>query len=392
MDKKRLILSGGEVVFPDTVLHGGVVVIEGRSIVEISHKDTFKPLESDRVIDCSGSYVCPGFIDLHNQGGEGFSVMDGTKESINGMCRAHAAHGTTGLLLTPAIEKDNFTSLLPKLADTVGSDTGGASVLGIHAEGPFVNPEKGGFMPQNAIMKPNEALLEEILEHGRGKIVEMTIAPELPGSLDIIKKIASEDIVPSLGHSNAVLNDVLKAIDCGASHVTHFFNVMSPLNHREPGLAGAALYSTDLTVEIVADGFHIHPWIMGLILQNKSPSLTCLVTDAMSVMGSDNGEYDTLGQRVVLKNNRLSMTDSPSTLAGSVLSMDRAVSNMINMLGISIIEAVTMASTTPSAVLGLEGSKGRIEAGYDADIVLLETTYQTKATIVQGNIVFENKK
>lgn len=391
MDDKRLVLSGGDVVFPDGVMHGCVVIIEGSSITGIEHKDEFNPLESDRVIDCPDSFVCSGFIDLHNQGGNGYSVMDGSEESIYGMCRAHAAHGTTGLLLTPVIEEHRFRSLLPKLADFVGTDSGGSFILGIHAEGPFTNPEKSGCMPSSAILTSDKALLDEILEHGRGKIVEMTIASELPGSLDLINKLVRENIVASLGHSNASLSNVLKAIDYGASHVTHFFNAMSPLHHREPGLAGAALYSTDLTVEIIVDGYHIHPWIVGLILQNKSPALTCLVTDAMSVMGFDDGEYESMGQRVVLEYGRLTLKDDPSTFAGSVLSMDSAVGNIINMLGISIVDAVTMASTTPSAVLGLENRKGRIEIGYDADIAILDRTYRTEMTIVQGNIVYERK-
>ena len=389
MDNKRLVLSGGDVVFPDGITYGGVVILEDARITEIEHTDEFKPYESDRVIDCPDSYICPGFIDLHNQGGNGFDVMDGTAERIYGMCRAHSSHGTTGLLLTPQVVKDGFRTLLPQLADLVGTDTGGSAILGIHAEGPFTNPEKMGCMPPGAVMKPDRVLLDEILDYGSGKIVEMTIAPELHGSLELINKLASEGIVVSLGHSNATLTDVLKAIDYGASHVTHFFNTMSPINHREPGLSGAALYSQDLTVEIIADGFHIHPWIMGLILQNKSPALTCLVTDAMSVMGMDDGEYESMGQRVVLDSGRLSMADDPSILAGSVLSMDIAVGNMINMLGISIVDAVTMASTTPSAVIGLENSKGRIEVGYDADISVLDRTYRAKITVIQGEILYE---
>ena len=389
MDNKRLVLSGGDVVFPDGITHGGVVIIEDARITGIEHTDEFKPYESDRVIDCSDSFVCPGFIDLHNQGGNGFDVMDGTSESIYGMCRAHSSHGTTGLLLTPQVVKDSFRMLLPQLADLVGTDTGGSVILGIHAEGPFTNPEKKGCMPLNAIMKPDRAVLDEILDCGRGKIVEMTIAPELNGSLELINNLAREGIVASLGHSNATLTDVLKAIDYGASHVTHFFNTMSPIKHREPGLAGAALYSQDLTVEIIADGFHIHPWIMGLILQNKSPARTCLITDAMRVMGMDDGEYESMGQRVVLEGGRLPMADDPSILAGSVLSLDIAVGNVINMLGISIVDAVTMASTTPSAVIGLENSKGRIEVGYDADIAVLDRTYRAKMTVIQGEIIFE---
>ncbi len=391
MDNKRLVLTGGDVVFPDGITYGGVVIIEDARITGIEHTGEFKPFESDMVIDCSDSFICPGFIDLHNQGGNGFGVMDGSRESIYGMCRAHSSHGTTGLLLTPQIIQESFRTLLPLLADLVGTDSGGSAILGIHAEGPFTNPEKKGCMPPGAVNKPDGALLDEILDCGGGRIVEMTIAPELNGSLELINKLARGGIVASLGHSNATLTDVLKAIDYGASHVTHFFNAMSPINHREPGLAGAALYSHDLTVEIIADGFHIHPWVMGLILQNKSPARTCLITDAMSVMGMDDGEYESMGQRVVLEDRRLSMADDQSILAGSVLTMDIAVGNVINMLGMSIVDAVTMASTTPSAVIGLENSKGRIEVGYDADIAVLDRTYRAKMTVIQGEIIFEKE-
>ena len=218
---------------------------------------------------------------------------------------------------------------------------------------------------------------------------KMTIAPELPGAPDIILTLAREGIVASIGHSSAALTDVLRAVDYGASHVTHFFNAMSPINHREPGLAGAALYSTDLTVEVIADGYHVHPWILGLTVQNKSVALTCLVTDAMPVMGLDDGIHESLGQKVKLENGRLSLADDPAVLAGSVLSMDRAVANMVNMVGLSLSDAVIMASTTPAAVLGLENRKGRIEPGFDADITVLDRVFSCQLTIVAGKIVFD---
>ncbi|MBT4483483.1 MAG: amidohydrolase family protein, partial [Candidatus Latescibacteria bacterium] len=321
---ERLVLSGGDIVLGEGVMHDGVVVIEGGKINGIFHISEFTSCESDRIIDCSERFICPGFIDIHNQGGGGFTVMDGSREHIFGLAKIHAAHGTSGLLLTPLIERNSYRSLLPELADTVGKDTGGASILGIHAEGPFVNPERRGSMPLPAICVPDNHVFTEILELGDGKIVEMTIAPELPGALDLILKLAREGVVASLGHSNATLTDVLRAIDHGASHVTHFFNAMSPIHHREPGLAGAALYSTELTVEVIADGFHIHPWMLGLIVQNKSVNLTCLITDAMSVMGFEDGIYESMGQKVklessTLESGRLSLADDPAVLAGSVL-------------------------------------------------------------------------
>ena len=171
MNSIRLVLKGGDVVFTDGVMHDGVVIIEDTTIKNIEQRDSFKPLESDRIIDCTDNFICPGFVDLHNQGGKGYSVMDGTFESVCGLCRAHAGHGTTGLLLTPLIEEHTFSAILPKLAAAVGKDTGGACVLGIHAEGPFTNPERRGFMPLNAISAPDMKLLDDILEFGGGKII-----------------------------------------------------------------------------------------------------------------------------------------------------------------------------------------------------------------------------
>ncbi|MBN1292042.1 MAG: N-acetylglucosamine-6-phosphate deacetylase [Candidatus Latescibacteria bacterium] len=389
---KRLIFRDADIVTVEGVMNNGVVIVEGNTIKAVKHTHEYTVEDTDYVIECPDYFLCPGLIDLHNQGGGGYSVLDPGMESIGGMARAHAAHGTTGLLLTPPIAEDTYRQLIPELAKTVGADTQGAAILGIHAEGPFISMNKAGCMPHNAIRQPDRAVFDEILESGNGTIKEMTIAPELPGSLNLILELARQGIVVSLGHSNATLTDVLRAIDHGASHVTHFFNAMSPLHHREPGLAGAALYSTDLSVEIIADGFHVHPWIMGLTVQNKGAGLTCLVTDSMHVAGFEDGEYESLGLKVVLKDRRLSLADNPDILAGSVLTMDHAVGNMIRMVGVSLAEAVMMASTTPAAVLGLEHSKGRIETGYDADLVLLDHTYSTVLTVVGGNIVYNDMK
>lgn len=385
----RLILNNGDVVSGEEILHDGSVVIQGEKIAQIFPSRELNKKKGDRVVDCSDSFICPGFIDIHNQGGGGFSVMDGTWDSIKGLAQVHARHGTTGLLLTPLVETEGFRKLLPQLSGMIGKETGGAAILGIHAEGPFINPEKKGAMPAGAIHHPDTALFEEILAHGDGKIKEMTIAPELPGALDLILQLARRGVVPSLGHSNATLGDVLRAIDYGASHVTHMYNAMSPLHHREPGLTGASLYSSDLTVELIADGWHIHPWILGLTFQNKGSSRTCLITDASPVMGLTDGAYETLGNHVILESGRVTLAGNPGTLAGSAISMDRAVANMINMVGVTISDAVTMASATPSAILGLENRKGWIAPGYDADIVVLDRTYQTTCTIVGGKIVYK---
>lgn len=385
---ERLILTGGDIVQGESILPGYALVMEGNTIREVIPLANITPTIDDRVIFCDGGFICPGFIDIHNQGGGGYSVLDASDESIDGMAKAHGDHGTTSLLLTPPVFRDGFDKLLPDLARHVGRDTGGADILGLHAEGPFMSTSRQGCMPDDGFMAPDMHMLKRILDAADGTIVEMTIAPELPGALDLIAELAGRDVVPSLGHSDATLTDVLRAVDHGASHVTHYFNCMSPIHHREPGLAGAALYSADLSVELIADGFHVHPWMLSLTVHVKKPSHTCLITDAMSVAGSPDGEYVSLGQKVRLSEGRLSLAGNPDTLAGSVLTMDRAVCNMVRMAGMELTDAVTMASTTPAAVLGLERRKGLLSPGYDADVAVLDRSYNNVLTVVGGNIVY----
>lgn len=385
---RRLVLQNGDVVSGEEIMHGGTVVIRDGKIEAVVSARDHVPEAGDTVIDCADCFVCPGFIDLHNQGGGGFSVTDGREENLRGLARMHAEHGTTGLLLTPPVVAGEWQYLLPVLAAACGRKTGGAAFLGVHAEGPFLNPSRIGGLPPSGIHPPDRALLDEILELTGGRLVEMTIAPELPGALDLILTLARNGVVVSLGHSDATLMDALRAVDHGASHVTHFFNAMRPIHHREPGLAGAALFSPDLSVEIIPDGFHVHPWMMGLVLQNKTVFRTCLVTDAMAMAGLPDGEYESLGMHVRLDRGRLSLDGQPETLAGSVLTMDRAVANMVNMVGVGIADAAAMASSSPAAVLGLEDRKGRLEPGYDADVTVLDRVYGAAATVVGGEVVF----
>ncbi len=387
----RLVLRGGHVVLLEGVVHDGTVVVNGSRIEGVFLPPEFSPKPDDRIIDCADRFVCPGFIDLHNQGGGGFTVMSGDPGDIAGMCRFHAGHGTTGLLLTPVVERYAYRALLPELAAQAGKDTGGAAVLGIHAEGPFVNPARAGFMPLTGIADPDPAIADELLDLCGDALAEVTIAPELPGALGLVQRFARADVIVSLGHSDADLATTLRAIDHGASHVTHLYNAMRPFHHREPGLIGAALYSPELTVEVIPDGFHVHPWVLGFTVQNKGVHRTCLITDAMSPAGLQDGEHTTMGQHVRLLDGRLSAADNHDVLAGSVLTMDRAVAAMINSVGIGISEAVAMASATPAAVLGLDHRKGRLAPGFDADIAILDRTWRTVATIVGGTVLYDGR-
>lgn len=388
-EQQRLVLSGGNVVLGEGVVRDGVIVIDDSVIEGVYLPPEYDERPGDRVIDCAGAFVCPGFIDLHNQGGGGFTVMDGSPEHVRGMCRFHAAHGATGLLATPAIERFRYRELLPALVTHVGADTGGAALLGIHAEGPFVNPSRRGCMPSNTVIGPDPAVADEIIGLCGDALAEITIAPELPGAEELILRFARENVVVSIGHTDADLAAVLRAVDCGATHITHFFNAMRPFHHREPGPVGAGLFSAELTVEVIPDGHHVHPWNLGLVVQNKGVHRTCLVTDAMPPAGLGDGVHDALGNRVSVRDGRLSLADDDTVLAGSVLTMDRAVAGMITMVGMTVSDAVTMASTTPAAVLGLDHKKGLIAPGFDADIAVLDHTWRTVRTIVGGRVVFD---
>lgn len=337
-------------------------------------------------LDCysaEGCYISPGFIDIHIHGAGGFNTMDGTTEALNEISKSIIVKGTTSFLpTTMSMSSHQIYGALDSVEEVMARDTEGAQVLGVHMEGPFISKEYKGAQNEKYIISPAEDFLQ-----GYEKIIKIiTIAPEIPGALDFIKKTREkQDIMFSLGHSGATFEESQRAIAAGVSHVTHLFNAMPPLHHRNPGIVGAA-FSSQVSVEFIADNIHINPALYQLILQIKGREKTVLVTDAMRAACLGEGEYDHGGLRVFVKNKRASLQDG--TLAGSILTLDEAVRNIKKYTRLSLFEIVKLASLNPAKVLNISRSKGSISPGKDADLIIFDEGIQIKQAFVNGKLKY----
>jgi len=287
------------------------------------------------------------------------------------------------------MSKDKIIRSLRSICEAVKKGTAGAEILGIHMEGPYINPEKKGAQKEDEIKKIS---LKEFLEFNQASsnlIRLVTIAPEMPGAIGLIKYLCKQGIIASVGHTNATYVQTQAGIQAGLSHVTHTFNAMRGLHHREPGVVGAALTSPELTVEVIADGIHIHPIVLKILTKIKEDEKVVLITDAMRAAGLKEGTYDLGGQEVIVAKGQARLKDG--TLAGSVLTMDKAVKNMVNKIGIQLPKAIQMASFNPARSIGVENRKGSLEPGKDADIVILNKKLEVELTMVASKVIYRRR-
>ena len=388
----RLIIINGTIITPFQLINGKAIIVEKGKILEIKNEEEINKLmlNGTEVIEAKNKFVVPGYINIHVHGGGGSDVMDGNYEAINQIAITHSRFGTTAFLpTTMTMSKDKIIRSLRSICEAVKKGTAGAEILGIHMEGPYINPEKKGAQKEEEIKKIS---IEEFLEFNQasGNLIRLvTIAPEMPGAIGLIKYLYKQGIIASVGHTNATYVQTQAGIQAGLSHVTHTFDAMRGLHHREPGVVGAALTSPELTVEIIADGIHIHPIVLKILTKIKEGEKIVLITDAMRAAGMPEGVYDLGGQEVTVKKGRARLKDG--TLAGSVLTMDKAVKNMVTKVGIPLPKAIQMASYNPAKSIGIDDKKGSLEPGKDADIVILNKNLETELTIVAGKIVYRRK-
>jgi len=389
---KRIIIINGTVITPFHLFSGKAIIVEKGRIREIVNKEELSPatLTGAEVIEGKDKFIAPGYIDIHVHGGGGSDVMDGNYEAINQIAIAHSHFGTTSFLpTTMTMSKEKIICSLRSICEAVKKGTEGAEILGIHTEGPYINPEKKGAQREEDIKKVS---IEEFLEFNQasGNLIRLvTIAPEMPGAIDFIRWLHKQGIIVSVGHSNATYVQTQAGIQAGLSHVTHTFNAMRGLHHREPGVVGAALTSPELTVEVIADGIHIHPVVIKILIKARENEKIVLITDAMRAAGLKEGTYDLGGQEVIVTKRQARLKDG--TLAGSVLTMDKAVKNMVSKVGVPLPKAIQMASFNPARSIGIDDKKGSLEPGKDADIVILNKNLETELTIVAGKIVYRRK-
>jgi N-acetylglucosamine-6-phosphate deacetylase len=331
----------------------------------------------------AGASLAPGFIDLHVHGGGGAQVGPDAR-GVAEVAAFHARHGTTGLLATtvPGPEATLVETVRAVAAVARRPSGEAAQVLGCHLEGPFVSPERPGALDVRHLRAPDPAELWRLLDAGGGSVQMIAIAPELPGALDLIATAAAEGVVVALGHTDASYAEATAGFHRGARAATHLVNGMRPFHHRDPGPAGAALAAPRVTAEIIADGVHVHPAALRLAHAAKGPDRLALITDAMQAAGLEDGDY-LLGEQTVTVTGGEARTASGS-LAGSTLTMDRAVRVCVEEAGIPVIDALQMASATPAELLGIGAVSGRIGPGADASLVVLDEHLTAIGTMVCG--------
>jgi len=371
-----LFIHGGEIIGEFSIYpNPGLLVKEGKLGF---HRGG--PPGGVETFDAGGMYIAAGLIDLHVHGGAGADALDDDPAALEEITSFHARYGTTGLLLTiAAAPLDKMITTVRAVAEAK-SKIKGARILGVHLEGPYLNPSFKGAQNEEFLRRPDLSELRELIEAGAGLIRMVTLAPELPGGLEAVANLASRGVIPSLGHSGATFEEAREAFRRGLRHVTHFFNAMSPLRHREPGPAGLALTEPDISLEVIADGLHVHSTVLKILWQLKGDSLV-LVTDAVAASGMPDGEYPFAGQTVAVKNGRVTLPGGK--LAGSSLTMAGAVRNMARLAELEIPQALRLASLNPARILGMPDN-GRVAEGCDADIVLFSRELEPRLVLVGG--------
>ncbi len=372
---RRFLIRGGTIVPPDKgeVKTADLWVEDGQ--IAGSSASTVD------VIDATDLYVAPGFIDLQVNGGEGRNFEDSSPDEIRKIIDFYVSHGTTSFLPT------TVTAPINGIRSTIDrvKQANHPAIIGMHIEGPFISKVRKGAQNPDYILDPSIDKFDELV-HGYERFIKiMTLAPERPGANQLISHIREIGAVPSLGHSDATYDQAIAAIEDGIGLFTHMFNAMREFHHRAPGAVGAALMS-DVPVELVADGIHVHPGAMKLLYKAKGPDQICLITDAISAAGLADGEYELGGLQVFVKDATVRLADG--TLAGSTLTMDRAVKIFMDSTDCSLSEAIRAASLTPARLLGISDHKGSIEVGKDADLVIFDAGFNVHYTIIGGQIAY----
>ncbi len=367
----RLVALRGRVVTDYEVWPDGSVLFEDGSIADVRPDDSLLG-EADEVYYHPDSLLVPGFVDLQVNGAVGVDVAS-EPSRLAELSAALRSTGTTAYLPTIISSPEAlYEEVLPALASAPPS---GAQVLGVHLEGPFIDLEKRGAHAAAHVVPPDPNLLGRLLDLGPVRM--LTLAPELEGAEELSDLAARRGVVVSAGHSNAAFGVAYESFDGQIAGVTHLFNAMSPLHHREPGLPGAAFAHPRVVCCLIADGLHVHPEMVGLVFRMLGPDRVCLVTDAIAAAGVGDGEYR-LATRTVYREGGVPRL-ATGAIAGSVLTMNESFRNILAFTGCTVAEAARMSSTTPARLAGVDRHKGRLTPGYDADVTVLAPDLSVEA-------------
>jgi len=363
------------------------ILIENGQIITVG---TLDGDDSSELIDAGGKIVAPGFIDVHIQGAGGCDVLDESVDSLKTMSQTLARFGVTGFLATTVMNPDQDNKHLKILANHWKDDLGGARILGLHLEGPFINPEKRGGIARSAIYPTTNGRLKEIFDISGDSLKMMTIAPELEGNQFVIAQLIQRGCIPSFGHSAANYQQTKEAFTNGIEHVTHIFNAMRSLHHREPGPLLAILESEKVTVQIISDGVHLYPRIVRYLYHSIGIDRCICITDGIQAIGLPEGRYLYNGREYISKNGAVRYEDG--TLIGTALALNEIGARFQKFTSCSLEEAVNSISLNPARLLGLDDHKGSIEPGKNADLVVMNPNFSVDLTIVSGKTVYKNKE
>jgi N-acetylglucosamine-6-phosphate deacetylase len=380
----KTVITAGSLLTPLEVIESPVVVIEDGRVLTVDSRRQKEPPAHTEHFDFPQMIIAPGFIDVHIHGNAGHDVMERDSSALAIVERSMAKHGVTSYLpTTVSAPEERILRALEHLGKAISGKEKreGACPLGVHLEGPFISHAKRGVHPPENLLPPSAELFERFWQASSGTIRMMTIAPELPGATETIQHARRLGVHSSLGHSNATSQEAEKGIAAGADHATHTFNAMRPLDHREPGVLGVALSDDRLTADIIADGIHVDPSMVKLFLAAKGSERAILITDAISATGMGDGRYKLGGLEVEVQGDCCRFEGK---LAGSVLTLDRAVRNVMSFAGWKLQQSVRLATYNPSRLLALAHRKGTIAPGCDADLVILTPEGQVVQTFIAG--------
>ncbi|MEU0049493.1 N-acetylglucosamine-6-phosphate deacetylase [Streptomyces sp. NPDC006184] len=369
------MLTGAHVVLPTGVVRDGRLAVDGTRIAATAPAGA-------RVVDVTGHWLVPGFVDIHNHGGGG-AAFSGTAEEILTAVRTHRRHGTTTLVASMVTDE---MDLLARQAGLLSELAEQGEIAGIHFEGPFIAPCRKGAHAEDLLRDPDPADVRKLIDAARGKAKMVTLATELPGGIDSVRLLAEHGVIAAIGHTDASYEQTVEAIDAGATVATHLFNAMPGLNHRTPGPIAALLEDERVTVELINDGTHLHPAALELAFRHAGADRVAFITDAMDAAGIGDGRY-MLGPMEVEVSDGVARLVHGGSIAGSTLTLDRAFRRAVTVDRLPVEDAVTALSANPARLLGLSDRIGSLEPGKDADLVLLDAGFHVKGVMRRGEWV-----
>lgn len=384
---KRLLIQNARLFTPHEPGRTGWLLAEGSRIRSIGFGKApgFDEEASLQKVDAKGDMLLPGFIDLHVHGGMGHELMDASPSGLEAMARFYASHGVTSFLATTwTASRESILKALELVEEMKGPIKNGATLLGVHLEGPYLHPARCGAQDVAHIRRADREEAQAFLDTGVIRL--LALAPEFEENLWLIEECVKRGITVSAAHTTASYEQMKTAVAHGISHVTHTFNAMQGLGHRQPGTVGAALTMPQLSCELIADNIHVHPAAQKILVDAKTPSGVILITDAVRPAGLPAGEYVLDDRRVDTHSGAVHLADG--TLAGSILTMERALKNICASSGRPLAEMWPAASLNAARVIGLSASKGSLEVGKEADLVLLDDEFKVHLTVAQGEIIW----